>query len=684
MIKNPFVFRRGLFDFQVGECHGGVLPFKPADYVSARAEEGVETLVFICKDAYGNAYYDSKLCPRNSNIRGDYLAEAIEAGGKCGVAIEAYFNVLLDDKVGARFTEYVMKRSDGTPVETANLYYKDICPNSPFREIVRDRVDELVRNYDIAGIFFDITYFPGLDTCYCSFCRAKFKSLYGCDIPGDTNGDRKLWRKFLEFRRDSRRELMGLLDKTVKNVKMIPVTYNGSGSYANAVVEAEKHVDILSTEFHAPNYLDGIVRTKWMRSREKPCTMCTPFELSDWGDWSVNPPATMHSVFAMLAGNGAGICVNHVPYPSGEYAGSVNLCLQQYIKEAFEPIRDLAPWLQDAVSVPDIAVLHSVENQRFVEWTGLDLPMAPNLNGACKMLLEASRHFDVISEDIADDRLADYKLLVLPDLPYVGTRTAVKLRNYVRNGGRLLACGCTSLYDEDAGLLANFSLSDLFGADFQSFSPYSVAYLYHLDKHIASGLPDMPILVKGMNAKAIYAALQSGAEGLAWWVEPLLEATASRHVYHHHAHPARKTAYPAAVLNSFGAGQSLYIPGSLFADYMCTASPWVQKFVINCVDALYGEPLLSVKAPKSVQASLMRQHGRLVLHLINVADGYLHAAPSYVSEAIPVRDIKVCVRTEAKKVILVPECLELPFNRRGSCLEFIVPEIAIHRAICIE
>ena len=52
--------RCGLLDFQVGECHDSI-PFDPAEYVKASAEAGIQTLIFIGKDAYGCAFYDSDL-----------------------------------------------------------------------------------------------------------------------------------------------------------------------------------------------------------------------------------------------------------------------------------------------------------------------------------------------------------------------------------------------------------------------------------------------------------------------------------------------------------------------------------------------------------------------------------------------------------------------------------------------
>ncbi|MBN2557340.1 MAG: hypothetical protein JXB33_01150, partial [Clostridia bacterium] len=65
------VFRCGLIDFQVGRSHGE-LSFNPREYVRACAEAGMMRLIFTCKDAYGDAYYDSGLVERNPMAGMDY------------------------------------------------------------------------------------------------------------------------------------------------------------------------------------------------------------------------------------------------------------------------------------------------------------------------------------------------------------------------------------------------------------------------------------------------------------------------------------------------------------------------------------------------------------------------------------------------------------------------------------
>jgi hypothetical protein len=353
-MKKDYKIRCGVLDFQVGECHDRI-PFQPRDYIRASADAGMRELVFTCKDACGNAYYDSTLIKRNAAIQSDYLKEAVEAGKENDVDIFAYFNVLLDDKIADQFPEYRMINSNGEEV-IAYDYYKTLCPNSPYAAVIKSRIDDVVRRYEIQGVFMDITYFQP-DTCFCEHCRRRFKANYGYPLSMKLARGTKELRDWHEFRRQSRYSLIGGLLKAIQELKDINVVWNGSGSYVLAENEIDDQSGYLTSEFHAPDYLDGIIRAKWMHSRGKPFTMTTPSELGSWGDWTLNPEVTLDAVFSSVIGNGGGGCVNHVPFPSGEFASSVNKNVLGIVKRSFGEIKALEPWLIHARSVPDIAVI---------------------------------------------------------------------------------------------------------------------------------------------------------------------------------------------------------------------------------------------------------------------------------------------------------------------------------------
>ncbi len=70
---------------------------------------------------------------------------------------------------------------------------------------------------------------------------------------------------------------------------------------------------------------------------------------------------------------------------------------------------------------------------------------------------------------LLSDRLADLsgiELLILPHVPPISDAQAARIRAFVARGGKLLAIGRTSLYDERMRQRRDYALADLFGCSF--------------------------------------------------------------------------------------------------------------------------------------------------------------------------------------------------------------------------
>ena len=89
------------------------------------------------------------------------------------------------------------------------------CINTPYRQLVRNRIVELVKKEGVDGIFFDM-FHARTDECYCECCKAKFKQLTGNDAPIVENLDNPIWRKWVEFRYRSIEEAMLEFNHAIK------------------------------------------------------------------------------------------------------------------------------------------------------------------------------------------------------------------------------------------------------------------------------------------------------------------------------------------------------------------------------------------------------------------------------------------------------------------------------------
>ncbi len=110
-------------------------------------------------------------------------------------------------------------------------------------------------------------------------------------------------------------------------------------------------------------------------------------------------------------------------------------------------------------SRPDVAVLHSYASMAYNN----DLPWQSAMLVE-QALIQAKVPFDIVFDAQLKD-LSKYRALVLPDQECLTDDQIALVRNYVQNGGGLVATEATSLYDTWRRRRENFGLRDVFGTD---------------------------------------------------------------------------------------------------------------------------------------------------------------------------------------------------------------------------
>ncbi len=674
---NLIEFRCGLIDFQVGRNHGK-LNFDPAVYIEQCAKSGMKRVMFTCKDAYGDAYYTSDLVEQNPMAGMDYLAKAMEMAGEQGIELYAYYNVFLDDIYADAHPEHRMIDKEGNPVISYD-YYKSLCPNSPYAGVVRERIADLIFNYDVDGLFLDITYFRS-GTCFCKHCKREFKETYGYDLKNDISPGTPEYSDFNEFKRASRARILIDITETVKEIKSIPVIWNGSGSIYLAEPETDSFSDYLTTEFHAPDYLDGIIRAKWMQSRNMDFIMSTPSELGSWGDWTMVPEITLKSVVCSIAAHGGGVYYNHTPYPSGEYAQSHIPPLTDNIGNAFKYLETFEEQLRDSKSCADTAILYSIDAKRFWDngYGPTEFEYFKTLKGAVKMLLSSNNPFDIIDESKLIEDL-NYSTIIIPGTPYMDNETIDLLDTYICNGGTVLMAGEVAAYTEFGETIK--TIPKFIGAEYTRCSDMSVEYISEIHNSINKGIPGMPILIKKAGELRDIKATE-GVKVLGYKCKPPFEATLDRHVYHQHAHPYDLTEYAEILLNDYGTGKCLYFSADIFRSYYETASPWLGKIVHNCLELLNPEPLVMVEAPECVYATVIDNESGYLIQLININGPIYDPQKVFPESMLSVPEIVITTQLKFTKPVLVACDKETSIEFIGK--EINIKNAGVHTAVLLE
>ena len=124
----------------------------------------------------------------------DLLAEMIAACKPRGIRVVPYISTghkLAWSMVTEDYPEYAQRTRPGGGPHRSHMFVGEdhgtICWNTPYRQAYMDLVEHVVRDYDVAGVYFDTWrphyFWPGTKVCYCAGCTEGFRTATGEELP---------------------------------------------------------------------------------------------------------------------------------------------------------------------------------------------------------------------------------------------------------------------------------------------------------------------------------------------------------------------------------------------------------------------------------------------------------------------------------------------------------------------
>jgi hypothetical protein len=141
---------------------------------------------------------------------------------------------------------------------------------------------------------------------------------------------------------------------------------------------------------------------------------------------------------------------------------------EEYFQLHVKNMKDRQQWLEKSRAVPFIGVVASEQTRTLYARGALPLYFSHTL-GAFKTFLEKHVPVRVLTEhDLESADLHGIRVLVLPNVAVLSSRSAEVVRRFVKAGGGLVATFESSLYDVDYKKRSDFLLGDLFRAQYSS------------------------------------------------------------------------------------------------------------------------------------------------------------------------------------------------------------------------
>lgn len=637
-------------------------------------------------------YFRSRYAARENP---DFLARYLPEAHKRGLRVLIYFNVhWYTRRFGEQHPDWRQIREDGRPLDGVYDTGTDFCVNTPWREWVFGVLRDLAA-YPIDGIFYDgPVYRP--DTCYCRWCRDKFRARYGADLPSKKERRGPAFARLVEFQAASIAEFLRDSRRILKQLRPEAALYMNGGLRAanwatgrlNRVLIAEQ--DLLGAEggfiygdlTRMPLWKPGLTaRLLETQAGGKPRVIFSAAAHKPW-TFSLLPAPELRLLYADTIANAASVWMGVTPFEFDQPEMAALTEMNRFV-------RDHASYLHATRSEARAALVWSDVTANFYagsEAQLIDIDRAPprseignleaEFSGLADALMRSQVPFDVIDDvTLAREPLERYRLIVLPNVACMSEQVARRLRDYVEAGGNLLATFETSLYDETGIRRGEFALADLFGV--KGAGKIAGPRRWDFMKPVA-GDPLLEGLTRELiPSPAFYLPLQAaGARELLRFTKPL----AGR--YDGIPEPSPD---PALLMRPFGRGQAAYFAGDLGASIHNFHIAEHVRLIENVARRLAPPPVLLDNAPSSVEVVLRSQEGgrRWLLHLVNFTGEMTRP----IRRIVPLASLRVTLAPEAApksvRTLVGRQTLALSRDAAGRSV-FVIPTLNEYELVVIE
>jgi hypothetical protein len=326
-------------------------------------------------------------------------------------------------------------------------------------------------------------------------------------------------------------------------------------------------------------------------------------------------------------------------------------------------------------AIANIGIVMGQRTQLFYE-PPRDVTMQQWMDAMYSALLEGRFLFDFVHEDrLQLERIKKYAAIILPNTALLSDEQCQQLRDYVNQGGSLLATFETSMYNERNERRADFGLADVFGIH---VAGPVIGRLGNANPYMARIERPHPILDGFTDTHWI-----AGAEfrlPLKPVDNPVLTVVPGYTAYPPELSypPVPRTKEPAVVLRESGASRLAYFPGDIEPTMWLSGQTDLIRLLTNTIRWVAGAPApVSVEGKGLVEIFAWETEHSFTVHVLNYTNPNAHHG--WFSEFYPIGPQKVRFKLPAGRRVTRVELLraerDIPFHATGDSVEFTIPSV---------
>lgn len=572
------------------------------------------------------------------------------------------------------------------------------CALGPYNfEFMKAVNSEIMQRYAPDAIFSN--RWSGHGICYCEHCTENFKKFSGMELPKNVQqsnstampaGDRNdpAYRKYIGWRIARLKELWLLWDGEIRKQK--PAARFLPNGFPDKLITGAN-----SDLFYADQQARSGMIPPWsngLHAKELRATMGMKPQIGifsvgveeayRWKD-SVQSEEEIKVWVAEGSANGLRPCFV-------KFGGVL------YDKRWLEPVAKIyeanyrnEKYLINTASLARVGMVYSEQTERYYGGKSWQQNSIDHKRGMYHALVEHRIPFEMVNDRLMDEeRLKPFKLLILPNIAALSAEQCQQIKNFVRNGGSVVATYETSLYDEEGKQKKDFGLFDLFGVSYDGSveGPMQNSYL-RIKKDpatnqfhpILNGLEDAYRIINGTHRVQ---------------VNPIMSFPAPVTLIRSYPDLPMEDVYPRkgdtdvceVYLREMGKGRVAYIPWDIDRSFWQLLNNDHGKLLSNIIKwALNEELVAEVKAPGVIDVTVWKQGSSMTVHLVNLTNPMMLKGP--IRELIPVDaevSIKLPANTKANKVHLLMSNKKPVYEIKNGKINLKVPQIMDHEIIAVD
>ncbi|ACB76411.1 alpha-amylase family protein [Opitutus terrae] len=595
----------------------------------------------------------------------DVLGEISAACRAAGIRVIARVDFRgVEEPIYREHPDWFGVTAEGTPLTldytTPTLYAG--CYNSYHRNEHAERfIRHLLKHYPLDGIWHNSIAVAGI--CYCPRCREGFRSAIGADLPVMSDASPAELDRYMLWKAATADRHVARMRATVKSfgadkayaAEVFGSMFQSGGAIWSGIdlYSARDHFDFLiATAFISENNAElrydeifhsaTLVRLMKSMTPDKEAVIL-------YGDNGTShryimdaPAETQVWLWEALSVGGrfwnCGFTGMH-PDSTHDRRAAYNSVA------AYEFVRDHEAVLAHHAPVANVGLFYSRATRQFYRTASAQGDrFGAAIQGTERALLEGHLPYDFIPDDqLTPERLARYRVVILPNVRCLSDAEIALFRDYVRAGGGLIATFATSLHDPAGQPRSDFGLADVFGCSFTGRSADTRKDTYQF---IAQ--PQHPLVAPDSGRTEL---LLNYGTTLLCRAQPDAQVICT-HVPTVNNQPPEKAwveswsrEFPTAIEHRFGAGRCLYFSNQPDQNTYDIGHPDARLLLERAVRHLAGDalPIAESRMPASVHVGLTRSlvaPQEFIVSFVNTTSAPVRP----IREVLPVHDLSIALR----------------------------------------